>query len=63
MSVSSWAAKGSCTGGLRAQAGGWDEDAGLVATESAPRVSPWAFPVPTICPPFGCTSRDLEAAG
>lgn len=35
----------------------------LVSTESAPRVSLWASPVPAICPPFGCTSWDLEAAG
>lgn len=40
---------------------GWGP--GLVAVESAPRVNPWASPVPTICPPFGRTSRDLEAAG
>lgn len=62
MSTSSWAVRGSYTGGLRAQAGGWTGHPGLVVTESAPKVSPWAFPVPTICPPFGRTSQDLQAA-
>ena len=63
MSTSSWAARGSCTGGLGAQAGGWAGDPGLVATESAPGVSPWASPVAAICPPSGRTSWTLEAAG
>lgn len=63
MSISSWAVRSSCTGGLGAQAGGWAEDPWLVTTDSAPRVNPWAFPVPTICPPFGHMSQDLEAAG
>lgn len=44
---------------------GWwvGQGPGLVAVESALWVSPWASPVPTICPPFGHTSRVLEAAG
>lgn len=35
----------------------------LRAVQFAPRVNPWASPLPTICPPFGRTSRDLGAAG
>lgn len=57
MRTSSWAARGSGTGGLGAQACGQFGVPKQVAAEPAPRVIPWAFPTSTIWPPFGCTSR------
>jgi hypothetical protein len=42
---------------------GWGPQ--LVVADSAPRVSPWASPVPTICPPFGwlVSTQHIPASG